>query len=93
MNDQDMDLPYATDVAAERIGRVYAEALLTAAQQEPNRERRRNQVCEANYYLGMSLWTAAKKAEAIPYLEVAARPEYSGNYEYTEAKKILRAAR
>jgi F-type H+-transporting ATPase subunit delta len=34
MNDQDMDLPYATDVAAERIGRVYAEALLTAAQQD-----------------------------------------------------------
>jgi F-type H+-transporting ATPase subunit delta len=34
MTDQQQDRPYATDVVAESIGRVYAEALLNAAQQD-----------------------------------------------------------
>lgn len=77
-------------IALHLSGRVTAESLLRSAKQAQTRSERRNQECEANYYIGMALWTAGKHQAAVPYLRASALPQYAGNLEYNIARKVLK---
>jgi hypothetical protein len=79
-------------IALHISGRISAESLLNAARQAPTRRERLNHECEANYYIGMALWSAGNRPAALPYLQASSQPQYVGNLENTLARKMLRRA-
>ncbi|HWA27313.1 MAG TPA: tetratricopeptide repeat protein [Lacunisphaera sp.] len=73
-------------------GRISAESLVNAAQQVQNRRERLNQECEANFYVGMALWSAGDRQAGERYLKTAALERYDSNLECTLASKFMQRA-